>query len=416
MQLNSPGHLKPLNLVALLTVLGAAVSAILQIDSILLRWQVILLLGVFVGLQMNLPEVDDNPASRRKANIMIALQALAVTYLVIRTGIGFPFLILFFILSMNVALYNLLRWVFAWITGFILVTAYFNVQSGGWERLLLETAVYAAGFLFFGLITNALRTARLAQAQNASLYQQQATMVDRQKELLERQAALLDELTLKNQQLQEYARQVETLAVVEERNRMSREMHDTLGHRLTSSAVQLEAAQRLLPEQSERVASILGEVRQEVRLALADLRQTVSRLREPVEAELDLPQAILRMAERFHSASGLQVNLDLPDEPCPMSPSQRLAFFRAAQEGLTNIQRHAQASEANLRLVCTPEEIRMELRDNGKGLPMDGPDTTSGFGLRGLSERAAALGGEAHLGNAPGGGTVLLLRLPRSVK
>jgi signal transduction histidine kinase len=200
---------------------------------------------------------------------------------------------------------------------------------------------------------------------------------------------------------------------VEERNRLSREMHDTLGHHLTSTAVQLEAAQRLLPEQSERAATILGEVRLEVRQALTELRQTVSRLREPVEAELDLPQALRRMIERFQAANGLQVQLELPGETCTMTAAQRLALFRAAQEGLTNIQRHAQATSACLRLVCSSDEIRLELLDNGLGLPVEGVTSLSGFGLRGLAERAAALGGEAHLENAPGGGAVLSLRLPR---
>jgi signal transduction histidine kinase len=418
MQINSPGRLKILNLAAILTVLGSAVSAVLQIDSILLRWQVILLLIVFVGLQSSLPEINESLTDRRKSSLIIALQTLIVVYLVLRTGIGFSFNILIFILSVNVALYNSLRWVFLWIAGFTLVTAFLNVRGGGWERLLLETAVYAAGYLFFGVTTSALRTAQLAQLQNERLYQKQTYLVAQQKELLEQQTALLDELKLKNKQLQEYAHQVETLAVVEERNRLSREMHDTLGHRLTSSAVQLEAAQRLLPEQSERAAIMIGEVRQEVRLALAELRQTVGRLREPVETELDLPQALQRIVERFQSASGLQVQLVLPQEICSMPPAQRLAMYRAAQEGLTNIQRHALATEACLRLICTPEEICLELQDNGQGLPVDGLTSTShkGFGLRGLTERAVALGGEACLENAPGGGAILSVRLPRSIE
>jgi signal transduction histidine kinase len=414
MQTYYPGRLRLLNLIAIVTVLGSAVSAILQIDSILLRWQVIVLLALFIGLQINLPEVDETTASRRKSSLLIAFQSLVVAYLVLRTGIGFPFLVLFFILSMNVAFYNPMPRVLVWIAGFVILTAFFNVRQGGWERLLLETAVYSAGYLFFGITANALRTAQLAQAQNARLYQQQMVLVAQQKELLEKQAALVEELTQKNKQLEEYAQQVETLAVVEERNRMSREMHDTLGHRLTSSAVQLEAAQRLLPGQSERVTNMLGEVRQEVRQALTELRQTVGRLREPVETELDLPQALQRMVERFQSASGMQVRLELPHEPCTMSPAQRLALYRAAQEGLTNIQRHAQAAEACLRLDCSPEEVFLELHDNGRGLPMDGLETTLGFGLRGLQERAAALGGEARLENAPEGGAVLSIRLPRS--
>ncbi len=414
MQTPTQGRFRTYNLIALLVVLGSAFSAILQIDSILLRWQVVILLAIFLGLQASLPEVDDRLASRRKSGLMVGLQALVISYLALRTGIGFPFLILFFILSMNVALYFPLRWVLGWIAGFILLTAVLSVIGGGWEQLLLETAVYATGYLFFGVITNALRTAQLAQSENERLYQQQTYLVDQQKDLLEQQAVLLDELKQKNKKLQEYAQQAETLAVVEERNRLSREMHDTLGHRLTSSAVQLEAAQRLLPGQSERASNIIADVRQEVRQALAELRQVVGRLREPVETEMDLAQALVRMVDKFKSASGLDVRLELPDMLCPLTPSQRLALFRAAQEGLTNIQRHSQATEACLRLLCTSDEICMVLHDNGQGLPAGGLSLTSGYGIRGLTERADALGGEARLENSPDGGAVLSVCLPRS--
>lgn len=418
MQKDTPVSFKILTLAAILTVLGSAVSAVLQIESILLRWQVIVLLAILIGMQLSLPEITESLADRRKASLLVALQTLIVVLLVLRTEIGFSFFILFFILSVNVALNYRLRWVFVWITGFILITAFLNVRGGGWERLLLETAVYAAGYLFFGITTSALRSAQLAQLQNERLYQQQADLATRQKELLERQAVLLDELKSKNNQLREYAQQVETLAVVEERNRLSREMHDTLGHRLTSTAVQLEAAQRLLPGQSERAAGMLGEARQEVRQALVELRQTVGRLREPAETELDLPQALQRLAERFQAASGVQIHLQIAQHTCVVTPAQRLALYRAAQEGLTNIQRHAQASQVSLRLDCTTNEIRLELLDNGKGLPNGGLNSVAamGFGLLGLAERAVALGGEAHLENAPGGGAILSMRLPRRVE
>jgi signal transduction histidine kinase len=119
------------------------------------------------------------------------------------------------------------------------------------------------------------------------------------------------------------------------------------------------------------------------------------------------------MIERFQSASGIQVHLELPAAPCPLSPAQRLALYRSAQEGLTNVQRHAQASEARLRLSCTLEEICLEICDMGKGLSSD--HSTAGFGLLGLQERAAALGGTVRLKNAPEGGAVLTVCLPRSL-
>jgi signal transduction histidine kinase len=287
-------------------------------------------------------------------------------------------------------LYNSLRYTFIWIAVFTAFTAWHLYQDEGWAGLFGDAGLYFGGFLFFGFITNALSAARQAQAENERL-------------LVEVQAI--------NAQLVEYARQVETLAALEERNRLAREVHDTLGHRLTSSAVQLEAAQRLVPSNPEKAAELIGVVRAEVREALQELRQTVGRLRAPVELELPLSQALGRLVESFQSATGLTVSLEVPETPCEINPTQRLVLYRAAQEGLTNIQRHAQATQAWLRLVCDPDELRLEVRDNGVGLSGAEP-ANGGFGLRGLQERTNAMGGQVRLAPDPSGGSVLTVSLP----
>lgn len=94
-------------------------------------------------------------------------------------------------------------------------------------------------------------------------------------------------------------------------------------------------------------------------------------------------------------------------------PSPAPGVYRTAQEGLTNIERHAQANQAWLRLVCLPDALCIEVDDNGQGLS-DAQTDNSGYGLRGLQERAAALGGSVTLGPRPGGGTRLALSVPRT--
>jgi two-component system sensor histidine kinase UhpB len=153
-----------------------------------------------------------------------------------------------------------------------------------------------------------------------------------------------------------------------------------------------------------------GNVRQQVREALQELRQTVGRLREPVEIELSLPQALRRLVSSFQEATGMSIHLHVPETTCPVSPAQRLALYRAAQEGLTNIQRHAHASQVWLRLECRPGQIFLLVEDNGRGL--EPSSEGAGFGLRGLQERAGQLGGEVDLGSRAGGGTVLRVILP----
>ena len=191
-------------------------------------------------------------------------------------------------------------------------------------------------------------------------------------------------------------------------------MHDTLGHRLTSAAVQLEGAQRLIPSDPQRAAGMVGTVRGQVREALGELRHTVATLREPLEAGLPLPSALQRLATSYEEATGIRVHLILPDEIPPVPDAQRLALFRAAQESLTNIQRHAQAKQAWVQLSCRDETAKLLVSDDGVGLPTGAE--RGGFGLRGLRERAAHLGGNFYLESRLGGGTQVSFAVPLSAE
>jgi signal transduction histidine kinase len=224
--------------------------------------------------------------------------------------------------------------------------------------------------------------------------------------------ALLAELQEAHRQLQDYSLRAEEMAIVEERNRLAREMHDTLGHRLTVAAVQLEGAQRLCTQDHERAAGMIGTVREQIREALGELRSTVATLRTPVEADLQLRSALRRLVTNFEAATGLTVNRLLPEELPSLSDSQRLALYRAAQEALTNIQRHARASQAWLVLTASEDAITLLVSDDGQGMSVRGE--SPGYGLRGLRERMAQLDGELHVEPRPGGGTQLSARLPLS--
>jgi signal transduction histidine kinase len=388
-----------LSLVAYLTLAGVTAAGLWQIDRILLRWFALSLLVGFGLLHSRLPAYGEScalaeswqpsPDGRRRANLIVAAQTGLVVALIEITRAGFPLIFLFFILSVTVMLYNPLRRGLLWLAGFVLLTGWFFFEQEGLVGGLRAMAIYTGGYLFFGVITNALTQARLAQRRNA---------------------LLLRELQAKNRQLQAYAAQMETLAAIEERNRLAREMHDTIGHRLTAAAVQLDVAERLALQEPERAAALIRAGRQQVRDALQDLRRTVGRLREPIEVELSLPQALRRLAAGFQEATGLVIHLELPETPCAMTPAQRLALYRAAQEGLTNIQRHAAARQAWLRLECSADRLALHVSDDGRGLAAG--SSGDGFGLRGLRERAAQLNGTVVLADRPGGGAILTIQLP----
>jgi len=222
---------------------------------------------------------------------------------------------------------------------------------------------------------------------------------------------LLVELQDAHEQLQANALRMEEMAVVEERNRLAREMHDTLGHRLTVASVQLEAAQRLCPTDAERAAGLVGTVREQVQEALKELRATVATLRTPVEADLRLRSAVRRLIDQFEEATELTVHRVLPDELPELPETHRMALYRAAQEALTNVQKHAAATQVWLVLGVGEggRSVSLLVSDDGQGVVAGGE---GGFGLAGLRERAGLLGGALHVEPRSGGGTQLSFRLP----
>jgi signal transduction histidine kinase len=277
----------------------------------------------------------------------------------------------------------------AWIVAFSLATAASFAYGISWQEGLIALLMYGGINAFFGAYASALKQADQARRESQ---------------------ALLEELQAAHRQLQEYALRSEELAVVEERNRMAREMHDTVGHRLTVASVQLEGAQRLCPADADRAAAMIGTVRQQVREALGELRGTVAALRTPIEADLRLRSSLKRLTIYFEEATSLTVHQVLPKTMPELPDSHRLGLFRAAQEALTNVQRHANATQVWLVLTASDSAITLLISDDGQGVALTGEE--SGFGLKGLRERAAQLGGELHLEPRSGGGTQLTFRLP----
>jgi signal transduction histidine kinase len=306
------------------------------------------------------------------------------------------FALLFFINSVSAMLLLPTRQGLAWIGLFTLITAGAYISTEGLAGGLLSALVNGAAFIFFGMFGQALVRAEAARQESQRL---------------------LGELQKVHRQLQTYTDQVETLAVAEERNRLSRDLHDTLGHRLTASIVQLEGAERLLDGNPERARQIVSTVREQLNEGLNEVRRTVAMLRAPLTTDLSLPKALNQLAAGFAEATSLQVQTAIPDTLPPLPDGHRLALYRATQEALTNIQRHAHAQTVWLSLKQSGGMLTLCVSDDGIGLP---PEILSGangradfgLGLRGMQERADQLGGQVDLAPRPGGGTDLLFQLP----
>jgi signal transduction histidine kinase len=342
---------------------------------------------VVIGILQTLGPDENSP--RWQIHVYLGVQGALVTVLMFLIPGWTMFPTLYCLFSVQAILFLSPNPGALWIGAYVLVTALSFALNFKWEEGFIGLFIYGGINAFFGAYASALRRANAARRESQ---------------------ALLDELRQAHEQLQEYALRVEDLAVVEERNRLAREMHDTLGHRLTVASVQLEAAQRLCPGDPARAEGLVATVREQVREALAELRATVATLRSPVEADLHLRSALRRMVAHFEEATGLTINRVLPEEMPPLPDAHRLALYRAAQEALTNVQKHAGAHQAWLVLTAGDGTVTLLVSDDGAGISLRSGQT--GFGLQGLRERAEQLGGEVHVESRPGGGTQVSFRLP----
>ena len=202
------------------------------------------------------------------------------------------------------------------------------------------------------------------------------------------------------------------VAVAEERARIARELHDIVAHAVSVMVLQVGAVRHQLPDELGEHRGALRDVERAGRTALTEMRRLLAAMRrEGEEAEL-LPQpgldgidSLLAEIER----AGLPVELHVDGEPVPLPRGIDLSAYRIVQEGLTNALKHAQASDADVTFRYGPDELEIEVRDNGQG------SSTSdglGHGLVGVRERVKLYGGEMSAGSANGGGFVLSTRLP----
>ncbi len=258
-----------------------------------------------------------------------------------------------------------------------------------WTALFTSALSIGAGVVFVFVFTQVALREQQARAE------------------VERLAA---DLRVANDKLREYAVQVEELATAKERNRLAREIHDSLGHYLTVINVQIEAARAVIGNDPPRALDALRKAQSLAQEGLADVRRSVAALRASPTEDRPLPEALAALAAE-NRASGLLTELAVTGAPRPLPPQTELTLYRAMQEGLTNIRKHARAARVDITLdYGDNERVRLVVRDNGVG---GGPDGRgSGYGLLGVRERTHLLGGEVRTQSVEGQGFTLEVELP----
>jgi signal transduction histidine kinase len=222
---------------------------------------------------------------------------------------------------------------------------------------------------------------------------------------------LATELGEANRKLREYAVQVEELAATRERNRLAREIHDTLGHYLTVVNVQLEASRALRERDPLGARQALDKAQTLTQEGLRDIRHSVAALRSSPLDNKSLPEA-LRQLVAENQSGGLTTALEVRGLPRALPPQAELTLYRAAQEGLTNVRKHASARRASIVLdFQAPATVTLRLSDDGTGTANHGASAT-GFGLLGVRERVNLLAGRLTITSAPNQGFTLELGVP----
>ncbi|MCA9959352.1 MAG: sensor histidine kinase [Anaerolineales bacterium] len=235
------------------------------------------------------------------------------------------------------------------------------------------------------------------------------TLFVRQSQARSEAQHLLQELAAAHQQLAAYAQQVETLTLTNERQRMARELHDTLAQGLAGLVLQLEALEVNLERGNvPQAAHIAGQAKTRARSTLADARRAIDDLR--ITGTQSPLEAIAREVERFTSATGIPCATELPTAlDLPSLQSEHL--LRCISEGLTNVARHAQATQAWVTLTQADAALHITVRDNGRGF--DPTAIPAGhYGLVGLRERARLAGGTLHIASEPEQGTRIEMVIP----
>jgi signal transduction histidine kinase len=277
----------------------------------------------------------------------------------------------------------------AWLAILVLADIAGQIQQFGWPQALSFILLYSAGLVFVAVFSIMTIQAEQARQQSESL-------------LIELQSA--------HRQLQDYAFQAEELAVANERNRLARELHDSVAQTLYGLTLQSEAASRKLVSGQPQVADhYLKEIRQSAQQTLQEIRLLIFELRPPLLEADGLAVALHARLESVEARSGIKVQANF-DEIGRLPIEIETGVYRIAQEALNNVLKHSQAGQIGVSLRRKEAVLVMEIWDDGAGFRTE--QVSGGMGMRGMQERADQLKARLRIESQPGQGTRVEVEAP----
>jgi signal transduction histidine kinase len=306
-----------------------------------------------------------------------------------------PFVIFFFVQVVLIAWQYPFRYIIVYVAGLTLYQAWFSWTLTDWSLsvdlgwLVLQAAMMLiVGYIIVWLVS----IQRVQRAALAEAYERQAEA---------------------NRRLKQYTATLEELTISRERNRLARELHDTLAHSLSAVTVQLEAVRSLWEADPERARHLLEEADDSVRRGLTEARRALQALRASPLQERGLVEALQDLAETAADRCGARLELHVPAEiEGRLAPTIEQGVYRIAQEALENAVRHAQARTLAVHLERNGDELTLIVRDDGQGIAREALSPRDKLGIRGMEERAHVIGGRIEIESRPRQGTQVHLTVP----
>lgn len=219
------------------------------------------------------------------------------------------------------------------------------------------------------------------------------------------------QLKIAHNQLRIYSLKIQDQAILEERNRIAREIHDSVGHALTAQTIQLESALLFCHSDANKTQKYI-EVSRELAIdALNEIRKSISTLRAELLQGKSLAETINLLIENFDKITNIKANLSINIRQS-LNTDINIAIYRIVQEALTNISKHSNATTVDIILENKIECIRLQIEDNGQGFNTE--QNTTGFGLQGINERVRTLGGRFIVNSTLGTGCKIIVDIPLS--
>ncbi|RME53529.1 MAG: sensor histidine kinase [Caldilineae bacterium] len=218
-----------------------------------------------------------------------------------------------------------------------------------------------------------------------------------------------ERLAQANARLVDYAGALEQLTLSRERNRLARELHDTLAHSLSALSVQLETVKAYWEVEPETAHELLEQSLDTTRTGLNETRRALKALRASPLDDLGLLLALRRLAQSTAERGQLSLHLALPEQLPPLASAVEQCIYRVAQEALENVVRHAQAHDLHVILTAGAQDLILTIRDDGVGFDPQTGQGNGHFGLAGMRERAAVAGATLEIEARPGAGTQVRL-------